>query len=445
MNETKNQQIPPRLSALLPILIFLIIYVGSGIYFQYIQKQDQGFYIMPVVVAFMLALTAALFQNKKVTFQEKLKIMAAGVGDENIIVMILIFLFAGAFSSLATAAGGSESISYFLLSIIPPNQVVLGFFLISCIISMAMGTSTGTISVLVPIGLITAQAAALNLPAVIATIVCGAMFGDNMSFISDTTIAATKTQGCEMKDKFKVNFFIALPAALVTILILLIGFNSTGQIDIQPYNIFQALPYFIVLVMALAGINVLIVLGSGIVMFAVVGLLTQPEFFFSNIFISMGEGTSGMFETIIVTILVSSMGALMKNNGGFAYILNFIKKRFKGNSGGQLGIALLSSVMDIATANNTVAIVMAAPIAKDISREYDIAPKKTASLMDIFSCIFQGLIPYGAQILIAIGLAAEYKLSAFDLMPYMYYIYLLLISSLISIFITKRKKQEKSF
>lgn len=431
--------------ALIPVAVFLVLYVGSGVYFQYIRGEDQGFYVMPVVVAFTIALIVALLQNRKCCFNDKLKIMALGIGNENIAIMIMIFLLAGAFSSVATAAGGSESVAYFLLSFIPARQMIFGFFLIACILSMAMGTSCGTITVLVPIAAAAAKAADLDLPLVLGTIVGGAMFGDNMSFISDTTIAATKTQGCQMKDKFRANIKIAFPAAVVTGVILLLAGGGSGIVQQHNFNIWQAIPYFAVLAMALAGLNVLLVLGAGIVMFAFIGMLTQPGFDIPALFTSMGDGTSGMFETIIVAVLVAALGALIKENGGFEYILQAIRKRFKGESGGQAGIAILSSAMDIATGNNTVAIVMAAPIAKEISEEYGIEPKKTASLLDIFTCIWQGIIPYGAQMLIAVGLVAEYGISAFDIIPRLYYIFILFICAVVSIWITggKRKNRKK--
>lgn len=429
--------------ALIPVAVFLVLYVGSGVYFQYIKGEDQGFYVMPVVVAFTIALIVALLQNRKCCFNDKLKIMALGIGNENIAIMIMIFLLAGAFSSVATAAGGSESVAYFLLSFIPARQMIFGFFLIACILSMAMGTSCGTITVLVPIAAAAAKAADLDLPLVLGTIVGGAMFGDNMSFISDTTIAATKTQGCQMKDKFRANIKIAFPAAVITGVILLLAGGGSGTIQQHSFNIWQAIPYFAVLAMALAGLNVLLVLGAGIVMFAFIGLLTQPGFDIPALFTSMGEGTSGMFETIIVAVLVAALGALIKANGGFEYILQAIRKRFKGEGGGQAGIAILSSAMDIATGNNTVAIVMAAPIAKEISEEYGIEPKKTASLLDIFTCIWQGIIPYGAQMLIAVGLVAEYGISAFDIIPRLYYIFILFVCAVVSIWITAGKRKKR--
>lgn len=431
--------------ALLPIVVFLILYVGSGIYFQYILRQNQGFYVMPVVVAFVIALMVAMLQNHKVCFDEKLSLMAKGVGDENIVVMLLIFLFAGAFSGLASAAGGSSSMAYLLLSVVPTEHITVGFFFIACIISMAMGTSCGTITVLVPIAIETANAASLNLPIMMGAIVSGAMFGDNMSFISDTTIAATKTQGCEMRDKFRENFFIALPAAIVAVILFAVLGSGAGAVVLQDYDLLQTVPYFVVLILALLGFNVIFVLGMGIILFVIAGLITQTGFGYIEIFAAMGTGTSGMFETMVVAILVAAMGALIENNGGFQYILDKIRKNFKGKSGGQLGIALLCSLVDISTANNTVAIVMAAPIAKAVSKEYGITPKKTASLMDIFSCVWQGIIPYGAQMLIAVGLvqSAGIAISAADIIPNMYYSFLLLISALIAIFLPGWHKGEK--
>ncbi len=432
-----------RAIALLPILVFLVLFVGSGVYYQYVEKEDQGFYIMSVVVAFTIALIVAMLQNRKLKFNDKLEVMAQGVGDDNIIAMILIFLFAGAFSGMATAAGGTTSTAYFLLDIVPSNQLLVGFFIIACIISMAMGTSCGTISVLVPIAAATVKAADMNMALMLGSIIGGAMFGDNMSFISDTTIAATRTQGCDMKDKFKENFRIACPAAVITVLLLVFRAGKPADIESFDYNTLQAVPYFLVLIMALIGLNVLFVLGTGILMFALVGFLTVNDFSVSVMFKALGSGTSGMYETIIVAVLVAALGALMKAYGGFDYILYIIKKVFKGQKGGQLGIGVLSAAMDIATANNTVAIVMAGPIAKDISKEYNISPKKTASLMDIFCCICQGIIPYGAQMLIALGIVSEFQVSAFDVIPHVYYVYLLLLATLVSIYLPDKKSEDK--
>ena len=425
----------PNPIALLPIVVFLVLYLGVGIYFEYIHPVEgqMGFYVMSVVVAFMIALVVAFLQNGKVSFDDKMKICAKGIGDENITIMIFIFLIAGCFSGIAKEAGGAASTANLLLSIIPGKFAIPGLFLIACLISMSMGTSVGTISVLAPIAVTVAQNGGFNLPFCIGTVVGGAMFGDNLSFISDTTIAATKTQGVEMKDKFRANFRIALPAAVITFIILIVYavVGREARIGTFEYSIPQALPYFIVLAMALVGINVFVVLGTGIVLFMIVGALTH-SLSFMTAFTSMGAGSSGMFETIIVTILVASIGALMDEHGGF---LDFIKIHFGGKRGGMVGIGLLTILVDIATANNTVAIVLAAPIAKQISEEYKISPIKTASLLDTCSCIAQGIIPYGAQLLVAASLAG---ISSVKIIPFLYYPYLLAVFVVISIIVDRK-------
>lgn len=428
----------PNPIALLPIVVFLVLYLGVGIYFEYIHPVEgqMGFYVMSVVVAFMIALVVAFLQNGKVSFDDKMKICAKGIGDENITIMIFIFLIAGCFSGIAKEAGGAASTANLLLSIIPGKFAIPGLFLIACLISMSMGTSVGTISVLAPIAVTVAQNGGFNLPFCIGTVVGGAMFGDNLSFISDTTIAATKTQGVEMKDKFRANFRIALPAAVITFIILIVYavVGREARIGTFEYSIPQALPYFIVLAMALVGINVFVVLGTGIVLFMIVGALTH-SLSFMTAFTSMGAGSSGMFETIIVTILVASIGALMDEHGGFEAILDFIKIHFGGKRGGMVGIGLLTILVDIATANNTVAIVLAAPIAKQISEEYKISPIKTASLLDTCSCIAQGIIPYGAQLLVAASLAG---ISSMKIIPFLYYPYLLAVFVVISIIVDRK-------
>lgn len=428
----------PNPIALLPIVVFLVLYLGVGIYFEYIHPVEgqMGFYVMSVVVAFMIALVVAFLQNGKVSFDDKMKICAKGIGDENITIMIFIFLIAGCFSGIAKEAGGAASTANLLLSIIPGKFAIPGLFLIACLISMSMGTSVGTISVLAPIAVTVAQNGGFNLPFCIGTVVGGAMFGDNLSFISDTTIAATKTQGVEMKDKFRANFRIALPAAVITFIILIVYavVGREARIGTFEYSIPQALPCFIVLAMALVGINVFVVLGTGIVLFMIVGALTH-SLSFMTAFTSMGAGSSGMFETIIVTILVASIGALMDEHGGFEAILDFIKIHFGGKRGGMVGIGLLTILVDIATANNTVAIVLAAPIAKQISEEYKISPIKTASLLDTCSCIAQGIIPYGAQLLVAASLAG---ISSMKIIPFLYYPYLLAVFVVISIIIDRK-------
>ena len=337
----------------------------------------------------------------------------------------------------------AESVAYFMLAHIPARFAVAVLFVVSCFDSTAMGTSCGTITLIVPIAVAVARTSGFSLPLCIGSVMGGAMFGDNLSFISDTTIAACNTQGCEMKDKFRTNFRIALPAALVTLaLILVFSLRSEiGTVEIPEYHLLQTLPYLLVLIGGVAGINVFVVLLTGIFSGAVIMLATgatHPTELLGN----MGSGASGMFETIMVTILVSAMCGLIREYGGFEALLGFIKRIFHGQRGGQLGIGLLVGAMDIATANNTVAIVMAGPIAKQMSEEYGISGKKSASLLDTFSCIFQGIIPYGAQMLLAISACAELSetLTAFEIIPCLFYPYLLLISSLVFIFLIPEKK-----
>ncbi len=420
--------------ALLPILVFLVLYLGNGIYFEYISPTEgqMGFYVVSVVLAFSIALVFAFCQNREKKFYEKIHICAEGIGDENIVTMLFIFILAGAFSGIASGAGGAESTANMLLNIIPSGLEVPGLFIISCLISMAMGTSVGTISVIAPIAVAISSEGSLSLALCVGVVVGGAMFGDNLSFISDTTIAATKTQGVAMKDKFRTNIYVALPAAVVTLIILVIysAMNHGTSVGKFEFNIWQAIPYFLVLILSIIGINVFIVLLFGIVLFFIVGLATGAADYASALS-SMGDGISGMFETMIVTILVASVAALMRENGGFEAILNLIKRKANSKRGGMLGIALLTGFMDVATANNTVAIVVAAPIAKDIGDAYKVDSKKVASLLDTSSCIMQGIIPYGAQLLVASNIA---KLPSFNLIPFLIYPFILAVCVLIFIF-----------
>jgi len=429
--------------ALLPILVFLVLYLGLGILFEYVLKIPMGFYNIPIVVTFLVALLVACAQNKALDFDAKLAIMSRGVGDKNIVTMILIFMTAGIFVGVV-GRSSAESVAYFLLSIIPAKFAVLVLFIVSCFVSVAMGTSVGTITLITPIAVAVSAGSGFGLPLCIGSVMGGAMFGDNLSFISDTTIAACNGQGCEMKDKFRENFGIALPAAILTCIIILIktlGVDA-GEAIVKDYNLIQIIPYVLVLVGGIVGINVFVVLLIGIVSGAIIMLATGATAA-TDLLANMGSGAAGMFETTMVAILVSAICALIAENGGFAALLSWIKKTFKGKKGGQLGMGLLVGAMDIATANNTVAIVMANPIAKEMGEEYGISPKKSASILDTFSCVFQGVIPYGAQMLVAISAATELgqEVSAFDIMPNLFYPYMLLISSLVFIFVIPDKKK----
>ena len=427
--------------ALLPIGVFLVIYLGLGLLFEYGMKIHMGFYNIPIVVAFLIALLVACLQNKELNFDKKLELMGRGVGDKNIITMILIFMVAGIFVGVV-GRSSADSVAYFLLSVIPAQYAVAVLFVVSCFVSLAMGTSVGTITLITPIAVSVSAASGFSLPLCIGSVMGGAMFGDNLSFISDTTIAACNGQGCAMKDKFSANFKIALPAALVTLIgILVFSLNQdiTGAV-IEEYNLIQIIPYLLVLVGGIIGINVFVVLLIGIFSGSIIMLATGATAA-TDLLANMGSGASGMFETTMVAILVSAICALIREHGGFEALLRGIKRVFRGKRGGQLGMGLLVGAMDIATANNTVAIVMANPIAKEMSEEYGISPKKTASILDTFSCIFQGIIPYGAQMLVAITAAAELgaSVSAFQIMPFLFYPFALLLSSLIFIFFVKEK------
>jgi Na+/H+ antiporter NhaC len=433
-----EQKVKANLGALFPIAVFLILYLGNGIYFEYINPLDgqMGFYVVSVVLAFSISLICAFFQNRKISFEDKIHLCATGIGDDNIVTMLFIFILAGAFSGIASAAGGATSTANMLLSIIPTGFEVPGLFLIACLISMAMGTSVGSITVLVPIAVAIATNG-LSLPLCVGSVVGGSMFGDNLSFISDTTIAATKTQGVAMKDKFRTNVKISLPAAIITFVILVVySFMNKGElIGDFDYNILQALPYFLVLIMSVIGINVFIVLTIGIITFILVGIVTG-SLVYATALSSIGTGISGMFETMIVTILVASVTALIKNNGGFEAILQLIRKKAKKRKGAMFGITVLTAFMDLATANNTVAIVVAAPIAKEIGDEYKIEARKVASLLDVSSCIMQGIIPYGAQLLVASSIAG---IPSFNFIPYLIYPFVLCLFVIISIVFDRKK------
>ena len=427
--------------ALLPIGVFLAIYLGLGLTFEYGMKIPMGFYNVPIIIAFLAAILVACLQNRDVSFDEKLAIMGQGVGDKNIITMLLIFLTAGAFVGVV-GRSSAQSVAYFMLSVIPARFALAVLFLVACFVSTAMGTSVGTITLLTPIAVEVAQASNFGAALCVGTVVGGAMFGDNLSFISDTTIAACNGQGCAMKDKFKGNFWIAMPAAVATLILVLVltANNAPAQIT-ESYNLLQILPYVLVLIGGIAGFNVFLVLLAGIASGAVI-MLATGQTAFTDLLSSMGTGAAGMFETSMVAVLVAAMCALIRVYGGFDALLYGIRKLFRGAKGGQLGMGLLVGTMDIATANNTVAIVMANPIAKEMSADYGISNKRAACILDTFSCIFQGVIPYGAQMLVAISAAAEMgcALTAFQIMRYLFYPYLLLVSSLIAIFLIKEKK-----
>lgn len=431
-----------NVKALLPIGVFLVLYLGLGILFEYGMGIPMGFYNIPVVVIFLVALLVACFQNRKLPFDDKLTIMGRGMGDKTIVTMVLIFMVAGIFVG-TVGRDSAESVAYLLLSVVPVQFAVAVLFVVSCFVSLSMGTSVGTITLITPIAVAVSSASGFSLPLCVASVMGGAMFGDNLSFISDTTIAACQGQGCQMKDKFRENFKIALPAAIVSLVIILalsFGADLGGSV-VHEYDLIQLIPYLIVLVGGIIGVNVFVVLLLGILSGSIIMVATGATAA-TDLLANMGSGAAGMFETTMVALLVSAICALIREYGGFVALLNGIKSLFKSEKGGQLGMGLLVGAMDIATANNTVAIVISNPIAADMAKTYGISKRKTASLLDTFSCVFQGILPYGAQMLVAISAATElgFAVSAFQIIPFLFYPFLLLISSLVFIFIVPDKK-----
>ncbi|WP_346914382.1 Na+/H+ antiporter NhaC family protein [Clostridium sp.] len=410
--------------ALLPLFIFIVVFMG-------ISLVTKDFYAMPVTVPFLLAALVAVFMNREVSLDKKLDVFCKGAGEPNIILMCLIFILAGAFAEVAKTMGAVESTVNLGLTFLPSNILVSGVFIIACFIAISIGTSMGTIVALVPIATGIAAKTGIPIALVVGAVVSGAMFGDNLSMISDTTIAATRTQGCEMRDKFRMNFIVVLPAAIITVLIftfITLGQDSKVAADYS-YSLVKVLPYVGVLLGALLGVNVLVVLVGGILFAGSIGIFTGA-FDIIGLLQAIGKGIGGMSELVIISIIIGGMVEIIKFNGGIEFILGFIKKRVNSKIGAEFGIATLVSLVDICTANNTIAIVTVGPIAKDISNQYDIEPKRVAGILDMFSCVAQGIIPYGAQLLSASALA---KLSPFSIMKYLYYPYLMGISALIAI------------
>ncbi|MFX3625644.1 MAG: Na+/H+ antiporter NhaC family protein [Ectobacillus sp.] len=409
--------------ALLPLSIFLALFVGSGVI-------TGDFYKLPVLIAILIAAGAALAMNRKEAFTIKVERFAKGAGHPDIMIMVFIFILAGAFSSAAKGMGAVDSTVNFALSILPQNFLVVGLFIIGVFLSLAMGTSMGTIAALAPIGVAISAQTEISLPLSMATIVGGAMFGDNLSFISDTTIAAVRSQKTEMKDKFKTNFFIVLPAALATIVILLLitsGYQS--HVEAKSFDWLKIIPYVGVLVTALLGLNVIVVLSGGIVLSGAIGLM-DGSYTLSAFLKSVTDGIGGMMEMVILALLIGGMVEIIKYNGGIQFLLHLMTRNIRSKKGAEFGIAGLVSATNLATANNTISIIFAGPLAKDIADQYQIDNRKSASLLDIFSCAVQGLIPYGAQMLTAAGIAS---ISPISILPYAFYPMLIAVCGMLAI------------
>ena len=416
--------------ALIPLLFFIVIYLGVGIVL-HSKGVEMAFYQFPSVVAMTIAVILAFLMYHKTGIDNNFKLFARGAGDENIMTMLMIFLLAGAFSSVAGAMGGVSSTANLGLAIIPPRFIVPGIFIIAAFLSTATGTSMGTVGAIVPIAYNMAKTADLNMSFVVAAVLTCAMFGDNLSMISDTTIAATRTQGVDLKDKFRTNAWISIPSALITLSLMVIfskGGTATGNLD---YNLIKVVPYVLVLGLALLGLNVFAVLIIGIISASAVGVGTGA-IGLMEVAAKIWAGYQGMIEVFILSMFVGGLAELTKHYGGLKWIIDKTSKLLKGPKSASVGIAVLSALTDAATANNTVAIIVTGEIAKEISEKYKIDPRRTASFLDIFSCIMQGFIPYGAQFLLIASLTKN-AVNPTSMIPYNWYLIILGIMSLISV------------
>lgn len=413
----------PSGMALMPLLVFLCLYLVTSIIVN-------DFYKVPITVAFLVASVYAVATTKGLSLNDRIIQYSSGAANKNIMMMIWIFVLAGAFAQSAKAMGAIDATVNLTLHLLPDSLLLAGVFLASCFISLSIGTSVGTIVALVPVAVGIASKTDVGIPFMTALVIGGAFFGDNLSFISDTTIAATRTQGCQMRDKFKMNMLIALPAAIV-VFVYYIFYGSNVEILAPESNIEwgKVIPYIIVLVTAVAGVNVMLVLLLGLISTGVIGM-AYGVFDFFGWFGAMGEGITGMGELIIITLMAGGMLELIRFNGGVDYILHKLTKKVSGKRGVEFSIAALVSLANVCTANNTIAIITVGPLASEIADEYRIDKRRSASILDIFSCVIQGIIPYGAQMLIAAELA---RVSPLNIIGYLYYPMVLCIFAILSI------------
>ncbi len=410
---------------LLPLLIFLLIFAGTGII-------TGKFENMPLLVAFMFTSAIALAMNKdgeKLSLGDKVDIFAKNAGDPTLILMVLIFILAGAFYSVADSMGAVQSTVNLGLSVLPSNLLLPGLFLVGCVLSFSMGTSMGTVSALTPIAVGIASNTNISMPLICGVVIGGSMFGDNLSFISDTTIAATRTQEVKMKDKFKVNFLIVLPAVIINVIVLAFMNVQVTGLETFEYNLVDIIPYIVIIAFALGGLNVFATLGLGIAVGCIIGLV-QGDFTIVEMFGVLQTGMGWMQDVSIIAIVVGGVVGLMQYFGGIDYLLSALTSRVKTTKGAQFSIAGLVSLLDIATTNNTISIITAGPLARNISDEFGVDRRKTAGLLDIFSSGFQGIIPYGGQLLVAAGMA---QISPTAIVPFTWYPMLILVMGVLAI------------
>lgn len=419
----RDFQHTPNAWALLPLWVFLFTYLV-------VSCIAGDFYKMPITVAFVLSSVVAIAGSKGGMLQARVEQFCRGAANSNIMLMVLIFILAGAFAQTAKEMGAVDATVNLAMSLLPGNLLAAGIFIAACFISISVGTSVGTIVALAPVAVGIADKTGMPDALMLGVVVSGAMFGDNLSFISDTTIVATRTQGCQMTDKFKVNSLIALPIALLTtFLYVFLGNQISESYSVGTIEWPKVVPYLVVLITALCGMNVMRVLFIGILLSGVVGLFTHA-FDVWGWTGAMGQGITGMGELIIVTLLAGGMLEMIRYNGGIEWIINKLTARIRSARGAEASIASLVSFANLCTANNTIALIMAGPIAKDIADRFHIDPRRSASLLDIFSCFVQGIIPYGAQMLMAAGLGA---VSPIEIMQYLYYPYLLGFGAMLAI------------
>ena len=424
MNKTKGHFI-----GLVPLIVFLVLYMGVGLF-------SGSFDNMPLMVGILIATAVALLLDKpseRLSLNEKIEIFCHGAGESTLVLMVLIFILAGAFYGVASGMHAVDSVVNLGLTILPSNMILPGLFLIGCLLSFSMGTSMGTVTALMPIAINIASKTGINVAFVSGIVVGGAMFGDNLSFISDTTIAATRTQEVQMKDKFKTNIIMVLPAVIINLLLLFIQNPSISQSAANhSYSLVNLIPYVLVIVLSLVGMNVLPVI-SGIIIGVIHG-----DFTLLKSLTVIHEGMKSMQDMALIALFVGGLVGLMHHLGGIDYLLDKLTSKAHSKKGAELSIAALVSFLDIATTNNTVSIITAGPIAKDIADEYGVSRKRVASILDIFSSAFNGLLPYAGQLLVAAGLA---KVSPTDIMVYNWYSILMIVSGLVFILIGDRKEK----
>ncbi|MGR5092651.1 Na+/H+ antiporter NhaC family protein [Vibrio maritimus] len=443
-NNKNHQSISPSIVALLPLALFLLLFIGVGSYLSY-QGVDFAFYQLPAPIAALPAVVLAVLLSKE-KLNKAIEQFLRGVGHQDIVAMCMIYLLAGAFAAVAKASGGVDATVNLGLSAIPTSMILPGIFLISAFIATAMGTSMGTIAAVAPVALGIAQSAGMSIPLTAGVVLSGAMFGDNLSIISDTTIAATRSQGCEMKDKFKENVKIAIPAALVAIVIFAFNSSATQLPETGPIEWFKVMPYLAILVLAVSGLNVFVVLTVGILLAGVVSLTSVTDYELTNFGQDIYAGFGNMQEIFLLSMLIGGLSELMRQQGGLAYLTKLVSKMIRtfgskhdktsSRRASQFGIAGLVSMVNLCTANNTVAIIVSGSVAKEVADEYKVAPRRSASLLDIYSCVIQGILPYGAQVLL---LGSVFELSPFEVVGHSYYCFALAITAVLAIMIKQQK------